>query len=105
MIIPHIRDIFICGILGHYHKWLRKYTGIFKKSCQAFLKMSQKNFNISPDSSGLFATMGIYPLRYNSIIHVMRLFLNKFEEGSPSPWMIHGRDIRLLGLLLWQVHI
>lgn len=23
MIIPHIRDIFICGILGHYHKWLR----------------------------------------------------------------------------------
>ena len=22
MIIPHIRDIFICGILGHYHKWL-----------------------------------------------------------------------------------
>ena len=73
--------------------------------CQAFLKMSQKNFNISPDSSGLFATMGIYPLRYNSIIHVMRLFLNKFEEGSPSPWMIHGRDIRLLGLLLWQVHV
>ena len=76
-----------------------------KKPCQAFLKMSQKNFNISPDSSGLFATMGIYPLRYNSIIHVMRLFLNKFEEGSPSPWMIHGRDIRLLGLLLWQVHV
>ena len=73
--------------------------------CQAFLKMSQKNFNITPDSSGLFATMGIYPLRYNSIIHVMRLFLNKFEEGSPSPWMIHGRDIRLLGLLLWQVHV
>ena len=76
-----------------------------EKYCQAFLKMSQKNFNISPDSSGLFATMGIYPLRYNSIIHVMRLFLNKFEEGSPSPWMIHGRDIRLLGLLLWQVHV
>ena len=76
-----------------------------KRGCQAFLKMSQKNFNISPDSSGLFATMGIYPLRYNSIIHVMRLFLNKFEEGSPSPWMIHGRDIRLLGLLLWQVHV
>lgn len=75
------------------------------KMCQAFLKMSQKNFNISPDSSGLFATMGIYPLRYNSIIHVMRLFLNKFEEGSPSPWMIHGRDIWLLGLLLWQVHV
>ena len=75
------------------------------RRCQAFLKMSQKNFNISPDSSGLFATMGIYPLRYNSIIHVMRLFLNKFEEGSPSPWMIHGRDIRLLGLLLWQVHV
>ena len=24
MIIPHIRDIFICGILGHYHKWLRE---------------------------------------------------------------------------------
>ena len=76
-----------------------------EKKSEAFLKMSQKNFNISPDSSGLFATMGIYPLRYNSIIHVMRLFLNKFEEGSPSPWMIHGRDIRLLGLLLWQVHV
>ena len=105
MIIPHIRDIFICGILGHYHKWLRRRTEKLKKQCQAFLKMSQKNFNISPDSSGLFATMGIYPLRYNSIIHVMRLFLNKFEEGSPSPWMIHGRDIRLLGLLLWQVHV
>ena len=105
MIIPHIRDIFICGILGHYHKWLRMRIKFMKKLCQAFLKMSQKNFNISPDSSGLFATMGIYPLRYNSIIHVMRLFLNKFEEGSPSPWMIHGRDIRLLGLLLWQVHV
>lgn len=105
MIIPHIRDIFICGILGHYHKWLRTDSIEKTKACQAFLKMSQKNFNISPDSSGLFATMGIYPLRYNSIIHVMRLFLNKFEEGSPSPWMIHGRDIRLLGLLLWQVHV
>ena len=105
MIIPHIRDIFICGILGHYHKWLRTSQIFFKILCQAFLKTSQKNFNISPDSSGLFATMGIYPLRYNSIIHVMRLFLNKFEEGSPSPWMIHGRDIRLLGLLLWQVHV
>lgn len=105
MIIPHIRDIFICGILGHYHKWLRKFYESLIFWCQAFLKMSQKNFNISPDSSGLFATMGIYPLRYNSIIHVMRLFLNKFEEGSPSPWMIHGRDIRLLGLLLWQVHV
>lgn len=105
MIIPHIRDIFICGILGHYHKWLRQTLSLANPFCQAFLKMSQKNFNISPDSSGLFATMGIYPLRYNSIIHVMRLFLNKFEEGSPSPWMIHGRDIRLLGLLLWQVHV
>lgn len=105
MIIPHIRDIFICGILGHYHKWLRLFVKYSLRQCQAFLKMSQKNFNISPDSSGLFATMGIYPLRYNSIIHVMRLFLNKFEEGSPSPWMIHGRDIRLLGLLLWQVHV
>ena len=87
--------------------WVRilSHALFMKTSCQAFLKMSQKNFNISPDSSGLFATMGIYPLRYNSIIHVMRLFLNKFEEGSPSPWMIHGRDIRLLGLLLWQVHV
>ena len=27
MIIPHIRDIFICGILGHYHKWLRQDGG------------------------------------------------------------------------------
>ena len=34
MIIPHIRDIFICGILGHYHKWLRKIAFFEKKSWQ-----------------------------------------------------------------------
>ena len=32
MIIPHIRDIFICGILGHYHKWLRILEKVFQKS-------------------------------------------------------------------------
>ena len=31
MIIPHIRDIFICGILGHYHKWLRTRLKILQK--------------------------------------------------------------------------
>jgi len=31
---------------------------IGKKLCQAFLKMSQKNFNISPDSFGAFRYHG-----------------------------------------------
>ena len=38
MIIPHIRDIFICGILGHYHKWLR-HTSFFKKTVDDLRKM------------------------------------------------------------------
>ena len=29
-----------------------------KKTCQAFLKMSQKTFNISPESIGAFVGMG-----------------------------------------------
>ena len=36
---------------------------------------------------------------------MMGLLLHKFSEYSPSPWMIHGRDIRLLWLLLWLLHV
>ena len=39
MIIPHIRDIFICGILGHYHKWLIKPS----KTAKKVLTCQQKN--------------------------------------------------------------
>ena len=82
------------------HERVDEVTGwlkIFGKNfCQAFLKMSQKSFNISPDYFGAFAIMKFYPLCYNSIIHVMRLFLNKFSEGRPSPWMVHGWNIFFL---------
>ena len=39
------------------------------------------------------------------VVRVMGLLLYKFAECSPSPWVIHGRDIRLLWFVLPLPHI
>ena len=39
------------------------------------------------------------------ILQVMGLLPHKFAECGPSPWMVHGRDIRFLWLLLLLLHV
>ena len=90
MIIPHIRDIFICGILGHYHKWLRGTPLFLKKQLTicgkcAIINVLQKQY---ADMAELADAHGSGPCGGNFM--QVRLLLSAFSVffmGHPFKWM------------------